>query len=606
VTAGEAVLRVSGLSVSLPSEAGTVQAVRDASFDLLRGRVLGIVGESGSGKSMTAKAIMGLLPDSAQVSGSIRLEDRELLGLGDREMSSVRGNRISLVSQDPLSALTPVLTIGSQLSEALRIHRRTPKSRIPQRVLDLLELVRIPDPPRVVNSFPHELSGGMRQRVLIAMAIANDPDVIVADEPTTALDVTVQAQILDVFRTVRDATGAAMILVTHDLGVVAGIADDVLVMRSGELVEAGGVDDVFHAPRQAYTRELLAAVPRIDSPGRVVGTPTSDSVSRPLALRADNLRRHYTRRHTRVSLRRRTDVVRAVDGVTFEISEGETFALVGESGSGKSTTVREVMQLAAPSSGRLELLGQDVSTLSAGERNAMRSRIQIVFQDPLASLDPRLPVSDILGEPLQTAGWSRAQVAARVRELLAIVGLSPQDHLERFPGEFSGGQRQRIAIARALALEPSLLVLDEPVSALDVTVQAGILNLLDDLQSRLGIAYLFVSHDLAVVRSIAHRVGVMYHGRLVEQGGADAVFTSPVHPYTRALLAAAPVPDPRIERHRSRAALAARLEHDPGPECAFFEDPAFGECGADPRGHRVGPDQYVACVRGADLPIFRH
>ncbi|MBW1637559.1 ABC transporter ATP-binding protein [Microbacterium resistens] len=556
MTVAAPLLQVEGLRVTLPSEAGTVRAVSDIGFTLERGRVLGVVGESGSGKSMTAKAIMGLLPDTAAVEGSIRFQGRELLGLSDREMSRLRGNRISLVSQDPLSSLTPVYTIGDQLAEAVRIHRRVSRRDGRRRALELLELVGIPSPERAADSFPHEFSGGMRQRVLIAMAIANDPDLIIADEPTTALDVTIQAQILEVFRTALAATDAAMILVTHDLGVVAGTADDVLVMRAGEQLEHGPVGTVFPAPSEQYTRDLLAAIPRIDGP--LADTP--DGRGEPVLLAADVHRHFEPRRSLFAPWRtRHAQPIRAVDGIDLRIDCGQTYALVGESGSGKTSTIREIMRLQAPTRGRLELFGRDLATIDAAERRAMRSRVQIVFQDPLASLDPRMPISDVLGEPLKAAGWDRDRRDARVRELLALVELSAQTHAERFAGEFSGGQRQRIAIARALALEPDLVVLDEPVSALDVTVQAGILRLLGDLQRRLGLSYLFVSHDLAVVRQIAHRVGVMYLGRIVEQGAAAEVLDAPAHPYARALLSAVPVPDPERERARRRIVLTGDL-----------------------------------------------
>ncbi len=582
-TPDDAVLEVEHLRVTLPSEAGPVHAVDDVSFSLRPGRVLGVVGESGSGKSMTSLAVMGLLPATARVSGSVRYRGRELLGLSDRELSRIRGDRIALVSQDPLSSLTPVYTIGDQLVEAIRIHRRVSRAAARRRAVELLALVGIPSPERAASAFPHEFSGGMRQRVLIAMAIANDPDVIIADEPTTALDVTIQAQILDVFRLARTATGAAMILVTHDLGVVAGSADEVLVMRSGRQVEAGEVHRVFSAPAEEYTRSLLTAIPRIDGPLAAAPVHEPEPV-----LVVDDLHRTFEpRRRLGLPWRQRAaGPVRAVDGVSLRIDRGETYALVGESGSGKTSTIREIMRLETPAEGRIELFGHDVARLAEAERRRLRSRVQIVFQDPLASLDPRLPIADVLAEPLKAAGWSRADRDARVRELLTLVELSPERHLERFAGEFSGGQRQRIAIARALALEPELLVLDEPVSALDVTVQAGILRLLGRLQAELGLAYLFVSHDLAVVRQISHRVGVMYLGRIVEQGGTAAVLDSAAHPYTRALLSAVPIPDPEIERGRRRIVLSGDLPSASAlPEGCRFRSrcPLYAALGDDER-----------------------
>ncbi|MDC7802358.1 ABC transporter ATP-binding protein [Sphingomonas sp. BLCC-B65] len=568
MTTADTLLEVRDLRVTLPSEAGLVHAVDGVDITLRKGRALGIVGESGSGKSMTALAIMGLLPDTATVAGSITFRGRELLGLGDREMSRIRGDRIALVSQDPLSSLTPVFTIADQLIEAIRIHRRCTRAQARSRAVELLGLVGIPSPARAADAFPHEFSGGMRQRVLIAMAIANDPDVIIADEPTTALDVTIQAQILDLFRMAREVTEASLIIVTHDLGVVAGIADDVLVMRRGRPVETGPVDALFAAPAQDYTRELLRAIPRIDGPVAEASRQESTEV-----LVVDDLHRSYAPRRSLLApwRSRGAQPVRAVDGVDLRIGRGETFALVGESGSGKTSTIQEIMRLRPPESGRITLFSRNVADLDSAGRRALRARVQIVFQDPMASLDPRQPISEILAEPLAAAGWSAERRDQRVCELLELVELDPERHLERFANEFSGGQRQRIAIARALALEPELLVLDEPVSALDVTVQAGILRLLDRLQQDLGLSYLFVSHDLAVVRQISHRIGVMYLGRIVEQGSAAGVLDAPRHPYTQALLSAVPIPDPAAERARRRIVLSGDLPSasESGTGCRF-------------------------------------
>ena len=626
------VLAVSELTVSFPSEAGPVRAVRGMSYSVSSGEVLGIVGESGSGKSVSALAVMGLLPRTARVGGSVRFHGRELLGLGDRELSAVRGKGISMVFQDPLSALTPVYTVGDQIAEAVSIHTDVSKNEAARRAVELLELVGIPEPAIRARAFPHEFSGGMRQRVMIAMAMANDPDVIIADEPTTALDVTIQAQILEVLKTAQQATGAAIVVITHDLGVIAGFADRVMVMYAGRPVEAGGVDDLFYRPRMPYTLGLLGSLPRLDaterepltplegSPPSLVGLPSGcpfvprcpmridvcSDTEPPLAPTADprhtaachrrteiearelgpadifpaplvgaaavarlpresrqtvlevrDLERHYPLMKG-VVFRRQVGTVRAVDGVSFDIREGETLGLVGESGCGKTTTIVQILTLARPTAGTVVVLGRDSARLDRGERRALRRNLSVVFQDPLASLDPRLPVGDILSEGLRTHGVPKQRRNRRVGELLRLVGLGPE-HASRYPQDFSGGQRQRIAIARALALEPRLVVLDEPVSALDVSIRAGVINLLEELRARLGLAYLFVAHDLSVVRHIADRVAVMYLGRIIESGAVSAVFDTPAHPYTEALLSAIPIPDPRRERARRRVLLEGDL-----------------------------------------------
>ncbi|MEV0191482.1 ABC transporter ATP-binding protein [Kitasatospora purpeofusca] len=641
---GTPLLRVRDLRVEFtgPRGADPVPAVRGVDLTLHRGETLGIVGESGSGKSVTALAVLGLLPGTARVRGSVRLDDRELIGLPGRELAAVRGRRIAMVFQDPLSAFTPVYRIGDQLVEALRIHRPgLDRAAARKRAAELLDLVGIPAPDRALDSFPHEFSGGMRQRAMIAMAVANDPDVLLADEPTTALDVTIQAQVLDVLRTARRETGAALVLVSHDLGVIAGMADRVAVMYAGRVVETAGVDELFAAPRHPYTLGLVGAVPRLDgNRGPLVpipGTPapmaelppgcpfaarcplvedrcrttepplTGDAASgsapgpgtddptghlaaciragelaerrpaptevypvpeipaaaaaapvpreqRPPVLEVEGLTKTFPLLKGTV-FKRRIGSVHAVDGVELSIREGETLGLVGESGSGKSTTLFELLRLAAPESGRIELLGRDTAALSRAETHRMRSDLQIVFQDPMASLDPRMPVGDIVAEPLRAQRAAKEEIARRVPELLRQVGLDPA-HAARYPHQFSGGQRQRISIARALAVRPRLLVLDEPVSALDVSIQAGVLNLLQSLKAELGLSYLFVSHDLSVIRHLADRVSVMYLGRTVEQGEVSAVFDRPRHPYTRALLSAVPLPDPAAERSRTRILLA--------------------------------------------------
>ncbi|MEE1785876.1 ABC transporter ATP-binding protein [Streptomyces sp. SP17BM10] len=618
-------LDVRDLHVDFAGPQGPVPAVRGVDLTLRRGETLGIVGESGSGKSVTALSVLGLLPGTAEVRGSVRLDGRELVGLPGRELASIRGRRIAMVFQDPLSAFTPVYRIGDQIAETIRIHQKTDKAAARRRAAELLDLVGIPAPDRALDSFPHEFSGGMRQRAMIAMAIANDPDILLADEPTTALDVTIQAQVLDVLRTAQRETGAALVLVSHDLGVIAGTADRVAVMYAGRVVETAGVDELFAAPRHPYTLGLIGAVPRLDGRGGplvpIPGSPAplADlppgcpfAARCPLAeprcsaaepellgegghaaacVRSAELAEQRPApadvypvpevpapavtgaRDTRAQVlavsglgktfpllkgtvfKRRVGEVYAVDGVDLDIREGETLGLVGESGSGKSTTLFELLDLAAPQAGRIDVLGQDTSRLTRADAHRLRAQLQIVFQDPMASLDPRMPVGDIIAEPLRAQRAARDEIARRVPELLRQVGLAPE-HADRYPHQFSGGQRQRISIARALAVRPKLLVLDEPVSALDVSIQAGILNLLQSLKAELGLSYLFVSHDLSVIRYLADRVSVMYLGRTVEQGDVAAVFDRPRHPYTRALLSAVPLPDPAAERARDRILLA--------------------------------------------------
>jgi peptide/nickel transport system ATP-binding protein len=642
-------LEVTDLSVTFTSEAGSVNAVRALSYQVRQGEVLGIVGESGSGKTVSSLAVMELLPRNARVTGSVRFQGTELIGRSDRELSDIRGRKISMIFQDPLSALTPVYTVGDQIAEAILVHRDygdVGREAACARAIELLELVGIPNPRQRATAFPHEFSGGMRQRAMIAMAIANDPDLIIADEPTTALDVTIQAQILEVLQTARKVTGAAIILVTHDLGVIAGFADRVAVMYAGKLVETAAVDDLFYRPRMPYTLGLLGSIPRPDvrdhqpltpiegNPPSLVDLPPgcpfvprcplrfekcvevepellpmqasgpdhfsachrSDEVERlnmtsvdvfpaPVIPVAGVTLLPRERRATMVEvrdlvkeypltkgavLRRRVGAVRAVDGISFDIREGETLGLVGESGCGKTTAIMEILNLARPMAGTIVVLGKDTASMRRDERFAIRRDLQVVFQDPMASLDPRLPIGDILAEPLHAHGVPPDDRARRVRELLQLVGLQPE-HANRYPQAFSGGQRQRIGIARALALRPKIVVLDEPVSALDVSIRAGVINLLERLKVDLQLSYLFVAHDLAVVRHIANRVAVMYLGRLVEIGDVHEVFDRPAHPYTQALLSAIPLPDPRKERQRRRIVLQGDVPSpsDPPSGCHF-------------------------------------
>lgn len=632
-----ATLSVRNLSVSFPSEAGRIDAVRGVSFDIESGRTLGVVGESGSGKSVTALAIMGLLDGTARVSGSVQLDGRELIGLSDRELSTVRGNGIAMVFQDPLTSLTPVYTVGDQLVEALTTHRRLNRTDARRRAVELLELVGIPDAGRRMKAFPHEFSGGMRQRVVIAIAMANNPKLIIADEPTTALDVTIQAQILDLMETAQAETGAALMMITHDMGVVARTADDVMVMYAGRAVENAPVDELFEHPKMPYTIGLLGAIPRVDrsasdplipipgappilidlptecpfadrcpiaeaacrtaepmlSPvrpghlsacrrsveidedGLIDGSPvytppqntrgqapSAPRQERPTTLAVRNLKKTFPLVKGAL-IKRRIGEVHAVKGVTFDIREGETLAIVGESGSGKTTTLLEIMDFVPQQDGDIEVAGTRVSeALSQKAERQLRRDIQMVFQDPMGSLDPRMTVADIIAEPMRAVGVGRAESEEQVGELMQLVGLDPA-HIDRFPDAFSGGQRQRIGIARALSTRPRIIVLDEPVSALDVSIQAGVLNLLQELQAKLGISYLFVAHDLSVVRHIADRVAVMYLGEFVEQGDTDDIFGSPKHPYTQELLSAVPIPDPAVERRKRHA--RSGFPHDPPP-----------------------------------------
>ncbi|WP_193119369.1 ABC transporter ATP-binding protein [Brachybacterium tyrofermentans] len=565
----EPILSVRDLSVTFPSEYGTVRAVQNLSYEVYKGEALAIVGESGSGKSVSSLAVMGLLPRTATITGEIEMLGQKVFTLNDRQLSALRGNSVSMVFQDPLSALTPVYRVGQQIAEVVRIHH--PEVSVKQaekRAVELLDAVGIPEPARRSNQYPHEYSGGMRQRAMIAMAIANEPELIIADEPTTALDVTIQAQVMDLLKSAQEMIGAATVLITHDMGVVAGFADRVLVMKDSRMVETGGVDDIFYRPQEEYTRNLLAAVPRVDiadaeGSKSVAGTamrkiadavdadaPVIPREERPAVLEVEDLAKVYPITKGAI-VRRKVGEQRAVDGISFDIREGECLALVGESGCGKTTTLMEIMQLRTPQEGVIRIGGTETGALTRKDRAALRSDITMVFQDPMASLDPRMPIADIIKEPMRVQGYSKERMDERVDWLLKMVGLLPE-HAARFPTEFSGGQRQRVGVARALACDPKLIVLDEPTSALDVTVQAGVLAMLADLRARLGVSFLFVSHDLSVVRHISDRIAVMQKGKIVELGDTEDVFSDPQHEYSRELLAAVPIPDPEIARQRRR------------------------------------------------------
>ena len=535
------VLSVEGLCVSVRTEAGLKPLVSELSFSLGRGETLCIAGESGSGKSITSLAIMGLLPPPAVrvTGGRIRLGDTDLTAAPEARMRAIRGDRIAMIFQEPMTSLNPVMTIGTQLAEAIRAHSAIGRSEARARALEALRAVRLSQPERRLGQYPHELSGGMRQRVMIAMALALRPEVLIADEPTTALDVTVQREVLDLLRDLQRETGMAIVLITHDMGVVAEMADRVIVMRHGRMVEEAPVEHLFAAPQAQYTRDLLAAVPRMGQGAN--RKPVADA---PVARLSDVGVRFPLKGGL---LGRATHQIHAVEQVSFDIRKGETFALVGESGCGKSTIAKAMVGL-VPHQGRIEIAGKALADLDHSGLKDMRRRIQMVFQDPMAALDPRMTVGEQIAEPLVIHGiGDAAGRRARAADLMARVGLTA-DQLDRYPHQFSGGQRQRICIARALSLNPDIIIADESVSALDVSVQARVLDLLRALQQEFGIAFLFISHDMAVVENISDRVAVMYLGQIVEMGTRGQVFGNPQHSYTRRLIEAVPVPDPLHQR----------------------------------------------------------
>ncbi|WP_134499273.1 ABC transporter ATP-binding protein [Microvirga pakistanensis] len=557
------VLFVKNLSTSFRMQDGRFhKIVKDVSFDVGPRETVALVGESGSGKSVTALSIMRLLAASnSRVEGSIQLGGTELLALPEAKMQAVRGNEIAMIFQEPMTSLNPVLPIGSQIAEVLTRHRAMSQSAAHAETIRLLEKVRIPEARSRFAEYPHRLSGGMRQRVMIAMALACRPKLLIADEPTTALDVTIQAQTLALIKALQDEDGMSVLFITHDMGVVAEIADRTVVMFKGEAVEVGRTEDIFNQPRHPYSRTLLSSVPKLGSmtgvpePMRlpVFETSRENAETVPKARRSKpgadqpllSVRNLTTRFDIRSGLLRRVSGrVHAVENVSFDIMPGETLSLVGESGCGKSTTGRSVTRLVEPTSGEIRLVGTDIMELNGRALRAMRRNVQMIFQDPFASLDPRTTVGAAVAEPILTHELETGpHVKERVADLLRRVGLGP-DVAGRYPHEFSGGQRQRICIARALALDPKLIVADEAVSALDVSIKAQVMNLLLDLQETLGLAYLFISHDMAVVERVSHRVAVMYLGEIVEIGPRSAVFENPQHPYTRKLIAAVPIPDP--------------------------------------------------------------
>ncbi len=582
------VLAVRNLTTAFRVDGEWTTVVKGISFEIGPRETVAIVGESGSGKSVTALSIMRLLPAAnSRATGEVLLEGRDLLQLPEAEMRVVRGNQISMIFQEPMTSLNPVLTLGFQIAEALVYHRALDRAQAEAETLRILERVRIPSAASRLHEYPHRLSGGMRQRVMIAMALACKPKLLIADEPTTALDVTIQAEILELIKMLQDEEGMAVAFITHDMGVVAEIADRTVVMLNGNAVEQAPTARLFAAPREPYTRALLAAVPRLGSmkgrpdPQRfpvidpvsgerevLADTASTAAVSERPVLEVANL---VTRFDLHSGLLGRVRArVHAVEDISFSLAAGETLALVGESGCGKSTTGRSILRLVEPSSGTVLFEGQDVRALDRAGLRAARRRMQMIFQDPFASLNPRKTVGGAIAEPMIVHGLREpAEARERVHALLVKVGLPP-DMASRFPHEFSGGQRQRLCIARALALEPKLLVADEAVSALDVSIKAQVINLMMDLQAEMGLAYLFISHDIAVVERISHRVAVMYLGEIVEIGPRAAIIEDPQHPYTKRLLAAVPVPE--AGRRKLRRGLSTT--EIPSPVHALDYEPA--------------------------------
>jgi len=561
----DVILSVEHLSIDFNLRSHILHAVRDVSFQLQRGKTLCLVGESGSGKSVTARALLRIVDKNGTITnGRILLRGKDgetdIVPLGERsaELLSIRGGRIGLIFQEPMSSLSPVHTIGSQIVEALRLHQQMNKAEARATTIELLRQVEIPDPDKMIDRYTFEFSGGMRQRTMIAMALACNPDILIADEPTTALDVTTQAEILDLIKRLQVSRGMAMLLITHDMGVVAEVADEVAVMRYGRIVEQGSVDEIFHDARHPYTQQLLASTVRLEQNARALTHPAAAAApeTRPV-LSVRDLSKFYGGGGGLFGGARYG--IRAVDAVSFDLWPGENLGIVGESGSGKTTLGRLILRTVEPTSGTIayndrEGRATDVTKLSKRDLRSYHRDVRLVFQDPFASLNPRLTVREVIGDPLFVAGLAKgAALDRRVGELMELVGLDPQS-MERYPHAFSGGQRQRIGIARALALDPRVIIADEATAALDVSIRSQILDLLLDIQKRLGLSFIFISHDISVVRYFCDRVAVMHRGKVVEMGSAEQICTAPKEAYTQALISAVPNPDPRHKRmlHRTR------------------------------------------------------
>jgi len=541
------ILDVNNLGVEFAVEGEWIPAAKNLTYQIRAGEVLAIVGESGSGKSASSMALLGLTPQNGRVSGSVKLDGEELMSASPKRLRQIRGTGIAVIFQEPMTALNPVYTIGFQIMETLQVHSNISNQAAKARAIELLTMVDLPDPVKAFDSYPHQLSGGQRQRAMIAQAISCDPKLLIADEPTTALDVTIQAEILDLLRNLQKRLNSAILLITHDMGVVADLADRVLVMKDGVMVEQGTATEIYKKPTQTYTQELLKAVPSL---GRGAALAAKSASSAATVLRLENVNIEYPKRG-------RVPAFLAAQGINLEIARGEVLGLVGESGSGKTTVGRAAVGLLPIKSGSLVVAGMDITKIRNTELKTLRSKLGIVFQDPGSSLNPRWSIAQSISEPLVLAKtMSKQQISARVNELLDQVQL-PSNYRNRYPHELSGGQRQRVGIARALALSPELLVADEPTSALDVSVQARVLELLKELQGDLGFACLFVSHDLAVVDYLADRIAVMNHGEIVEQGDKNQILRNPQQDYTKRLIAAVPVPDPAEQKSRRESRLAS-------------------------------------------------